>query len=288
MMLLTFRHGDRIAIGALQGDAIVDLSPIAPDMLALIDMGPEALARVAERAMSAPDTLSLQDVTLLSPIPTPRRNVMCLGRNYFEHARESYEARGQAVELPTHPVIFTKATTTVNGPFDDVPVNPAVSEQMDYEVELAVIIGRRGKNIGRAEAMDFVFGYTVLNDITARDVQDAHKQFFKGKSLDGCCPIGPWIVTADAIPDPHALRLTCRVNDEVRQESNTSDMMFDIPGFIEILSRGMTLMPGDILATGTPAGVGFAMKPPVFLRPGDVVECSIESIGIIRNRIVLA
>jgi 2-keto-4-pentenoate hydratase/2-oxohepta-3-ene-1,7-dioic acid hydratase in catechol pathway len=285
-MLLTFRHGDRVAIGALQGDAIVDLSPIAPDMLSLIDEGPDGLARASAFAAGSAETIPFGDVTLLAPIPTPRRNVMCLGRNYLEHARESFEARGQKVELPSHPVIFTKATTTVNGPFDDVAVDLSLSEQFDYEVELAVIIGRRGKNIPRAQALDHVFGYAVLNDITARDVQDAHKQFFKGKSFDGCCPIGPWIVTTDALPAPEALRLTCRVNDEVRQDASTADMLFDIPAFIEILSRGMTLLPGDILATGTPAGVGFAMNPPVFLRPGDVVECSIENIGVIRNRIV--
>jgi len=211
---------------------------------------------------------------------------MCLGKNYAEHARESYEARGEQVITTEYPVIFTKTTTCVNGPYDDIPFDPAVSEQMDYEAELAFIIGRRAKNVRRAEAMAYVFGYTVLNDVTARDLQTLHKQFFKGKSLDGSCPIGPWIVTADAISDPHAPRITCHVNGELRQDSAGESMTFDIPAIIEILSRGMTLLPGDIIATGTPSGVGFARKPPVFLRPGDVVECAIEGIGAIRNRIV--
>ena len=233
-----------------------------------------------------PATVPLADARLLAPIPTPRRNVICLGKNYAEHARESYEARGEQVITTEYPVIFTKATTSVNGPTDDIPVDDAISAQMDYEAELAFIIGRPARRVARAEAMQYVFGYTVLNDVTARDLQTAHKQFHIGKSLDGCCPIGPWIVTADAIPDPHALRITCHVNGELRQDSAGEVMTFDIPAIIEILSRTMTLLPGDIIATGTPSGVGFAMKPPVFLRPGDVVACAIEGIGEIRNRIV--
>ncbi len=184
-----------------------------------------------------------------------------------------------------YPVIFTKATTTVNGPYDDIPTDDSISAQMDYEAELAFIIGRPARRVGRADAMSYVFGYTVLNDITARDLQTAHKQFHVGKSLDGCCPIGPWIVTVDEIADPHARRITCHVNRELRQDSAAETMTFDIPAIVEILSRTMTLLPGDIVATGTPSGVGFARKPPVFLRPGDVVECTIEGIGTIRNRI---
>ena len=211
-----------------------------------------------------------------------------MGKNYVEHTRESYEARGEAVETIEYPVIFTKTTTCVNGPYDDIPYDAAVSEHIDYEAELAVIIGRRVKNTHREEAQAAVFGYTVLNDVTARDLQSLHKQFFKGKSLDGSCPIDPCIVTADELPDPYRLRITCRVNGELRQDSANETMTFDIPTIINHLSRGMTLLPGDIIATGTPSGVGFAMKPPVFLRPGDVVECAIEGIGAIRNRIATA
>jgi 2-keto-4-pentenoate hydratase/2-oxohepta-3-ene-1,7-dioic acid hydratase in catechol pathway len=283
--LLTYLHDNTPTLGLLRGEEVVALSSIAPDMLTLIDGGSEALARVREFAATAPATLPLANVRLLAPIPTPRRNVICLGKNYAEHARESYEARGEQVITTEYPVIFTKATTSVNGPYDDIPVDDAISAQMDYEAELAFIIGRPVRRVTRAEAMSYVFGYTVLNDVTARDLQTAHKQFHVGKSLDGCCPIGPWIVTADAIADPHALRITCHVNGELRQDSAGEVMTFDIPTIIEILSRTMTLLPGDIIATGTPRGVGFARKPPVFLRPGDVVECAIEGIGAIRNRI---
>jgi len=285
--LVTYQHANRTAPGVVHENVIIDLSAIAPDLLTLIDLGPPALARARDLA-AAPDaaTVPLAGAHLLAPIPTPRRNVICLGKNYAEHAREAYEARGEQVITTEYPVIFTKATTSVNGPYDDIPVDDAISAQMDYEAELAFIIGRPARRVSRAEAMQYVFGYTVLNDVTARDLQTAHKQFHIGKSLDGCCPIGPWIVTADTIPDPHALRITCHVNGELRQDSAGEVMTFDVPAIIEILSRTMTLLPGDIIATGTPSGVGFARKPPVFLRPGDVVECAIESIGAIRNRIV--
>jgi 2-keto-4-pentenoate hydratase/2-oxohepta-3-ene-1,7-dioic acid hydratase in catechol pathway len=286
--LLTYQHADRTAIGSLREETIVDLSAVAPDMLSLIELGEPGLARAREIVANAATTIPLADVKLLAPIPTPRRNAMCVGKNYAEHARESYEARGEQVITTEYPVIFTKTTTCINGPYEDIPYDVAVSEQIDYEAELAVIIGRRIKDASREEALAAVFGYTVLNDVTARDLQTLHKQFFKGKSLDGSCPMGPWIVTADEFPDPYALRITCRVNGELRQDSAGETMTFDIPAIIGHLSRGMTLLPGDIIATGTPSGVGFAMKPPVFLRPGDVVECAIEGIGAIRNRIAPA
>lgn len=283
--LLTYQYAHRTAIGLLRDGVIFDLSRVAPDMLSLIEMGAQGLSLARDADATATATLPLAAATLLAPIPTPRRNAMCVGKNYAEHARESYEARGEAIVSTEFPVIFTKATTCVNGPYEDVPFDAAISEQIDYEAELAVIIGREVKNASREEALAAVFGYTVLNDITARDLQTLHKQFFKGKSLDGSCPMGPWIVTADEIPDPYALRITCHVNGELRQDSAAETMTFDIPTIIGHLSRGMTLLPGDIIATGTPSGVGFAMKPPVFLRPGDVVECAIEGIGSIRNRI---
>lgn len=286
MKLITYEHTGRTAIGLVVADHIVDLSAVAGDMLGLIELGPVALERVNDIAAVASDTIPLADVTLLAPIPEPRRNMMCLGKNYAEHARESNEARGEKVEIPSSfPVIFTKATTSMNGPYADVTIDADVSPEMDYEAELAVIIGRRGKNLHRDEALAYVFGYTILNDVTARDLQTQHKQFFKGKSLDGCCPTGPWIVTADAIADPHDLVVTCYVNGELRQEGSTADMIFDIPEALAHLSKGMTLLPGDIIATGTPSGVGFAMRPPMFLKPGDVVECTVSEIGTIRNRI---
>ena len=285
MKLVTYEHNGRMAIGLLRDEYIIDLLAVAPDMIALIELGEQGLAQARAAAKAAGNAIPLSDVRLLPPIHTPRRNVMCVGKNYVEHTRESYEARGETVETIEYPVIFTKTTTCVNGPHDDIPYDAAVSEHIDYEAELAVIIGRRVKNTNREEAQAAVFGYTVLNDVTARDLQSLHKQFFKGKSLDGSCPIGPCIVTADELPDPYSLRITCHVNGDLRQDSANETMTFDIPTIINHLSRGMTLLPGDIIATGTPSGVGFAMKPPVFLQPGDVVECAIEGIGAIRNRI---
>jgi len=286
--LVTYRYAGRQSIGLVRENTVVDLSAVAPDMISLIELGHAGLEQVETYAATVTGGIPLAEVRLLAPIPTPRRNAMCVGKNYAEHTRESYEARGESAEAIDYPVIFTKTTTCINGPYDDIPFDAAVSEKIDYEAELAVIIGKRIKNADRDEALAAVFGYTVLNDITARDLQTAHKQFFKGKSLDGSCPMGPWIVTAAAIPDPYALRITCHVNGELRQDSANETMTFDIPTIIQHLSRGMTLLPGDIIATGTPSGVGFAMKPPVFLRPGDVVECAIEGIGAIRNRLAVA
>ena len=285
MKLVTFQSEGRVAAGLLEGEAVKDLSAVAPDMHTLIELGDRGLEHARAIAASAAVSLPLASVRLMAPIP-PRRNVMCIGKNYEAHARESYEARGEEVAATEYPVIFTKNTTCVIGPYDDIPFDKAVSEQIDYEAELAVIIGRKIRNASRDTAMAAVFGYTVLNDVTARDLQTLHKQFFKGKSLDGSCPIGPCIVTADEIFDPYALRITCAVNGELRQDSAGESMTFDIPTIIGHLSRGMTLLPGDIIATGTPSGVGFARKPQVFLRPGDIVECAIDGIGVIRNRVV--
>lgn len=288
MKLVTFEQAGRIGIGLLRDDQIIDLTALAPDMVGLIELGEQGAARARAMAGAAVTFIPLTDVKLLAPIHEPRRNVMCVGKNYAEHTRESYEARGENVEAIDYPVIFTKTTTCINGPYDDIPYNATVSEKIDYEAELAVIIGRRVKNATREEAQAAVFGYTVLNDVTARDLQTLHKQFFKGKSLDGSCPIGPWIVTADEIADPYALRITCRVNGELRQDSTAETMTFDIPTIIGHLSRGMTLLPGDIIATGTPSGVGFARTPPEFLQPGDLVEVEIENIGTLRTPIAHA
>jgi len=229
---------------------------------------------------------ALESVQLAAPIPHPRKNILCMALNYSEHVKETSIIRSRSAEPPTIPVIFTKAPTTINGPYGKFEIDPAVSTEIDWEVELAVIIGRKGKNIRAEEAMSYIFGYTVLNDITARDLQAKHKQFFKGKSLDGSCPMGPWIVTADETPHPDNLALHLRVNGVDKQNSNTSQMVFSIPTMIATMSLGMTLEPGDIIATGTPSGVGYSRTPAEFLRPGDIMESEIENIGIMRNPIV--
>src|SRR5258708_7138209 len=228
----------------------------------------------------------LNSVRLAAPIPRPRKNIMCVGRNYHEHAAESYRAHGQDRPQGDAPVIFTKATTTVNDPYGKIVIDPAISEQIDWEAELAVIIGKTGKNISEEDALSYVFGYTVLNDVTAPDVQDKFKQFFKGKSIDGYCPPGPWIVTADELPDPQQLAVRLRVNGVLKQDGHTSDIIYPVKTIISILSQGMTLEPGDIIATGTPSGVGFARKPPEFLKAGDVVETEIDGIGLLRNEVI--
>ncbi len=286
MRLVTYHTGTASHIGAVVGETLVDLSLLAPDMLTLIAGGPDMLARA--QALVAANTsprLPLASVTLLAPIPRPRKNIMCLGWNYAAHSAESARARGREATLPSYPVVFTKSVTAVNHPDAVIPYDANVSSEIDWEVELAFVIGRQGKNIQRTEALDYVFGYMILNDISARDIQSRHKQFFLGKSLDGSAPCGPWIVTPDEIGDPQALRLQLRVNGVTRQDANTSDMIFKIPDIIATLSLGITLEPGDIVATGTPSGVAMGMDPPVYLRPGDVVEAEIERIGVLRNTI---
>jgi 2-keto-4-pentenoate hydratase/2-oxohepta-3-ene-1,7-dioic acid hydratase in catechol pathway len=231
---------------------------------------------------------NLSEIQLAAPIPRPRKNLMCLGWNYADHAKETALIRGQETKAPEYPVFFTKAPTTVNSPYGNIIIDPQVSVEIDWEVELAVIIGNGGKNISEEDALSHIFGYTVLNDVTARDLQSRHKQFFKGKSIDGYCPMGPWIVTADEIKDPQHLDVKLRVNGITKQDGNTSMMVFPIRSIIAFLSLGMTLEPGDIIATGTPSGVGFARNPPEFLKAGDVMETEVEGIGVLRNVIVNA
>ncbi|MEZ4593829.1 MAG: fumarylacetoacetate hydrolase family protein [Chloroflexota bacterium] len=274
-------NGRSPQIGLVVDNELIDLSGVAPSMHAVINLSEEGMAMIAQHANSSP-RIPLADVKLLAPL-LPRRNVMCLGKNYADHAREMQTAQNEPIELPKFPVIFTKATTSVSGPYDPIPFDPHVSEDVDWEVELAVIIGKEGKNIPAEQAMAYVFGYTVLNDVTARDLQRQGKQFFKGKSLDGYCPTGPWIITRDELPNPHDLDVRCLVNGVEKQASNTRNMIFDIPFTIAYLSRGMTLLPGDIIATGTPDGVGAARTPPEFLRPGDVLTSIVEGVGELRN-----
>jgi 2-keto-4-pentenoate hydratase/2-oxohepta-3-ene-1,7-dioic acid hydratase in catechol pathway len=223
---------------------------------------------------------------ILAPIPTPRKNIVCLAVNYKAHLEEAARARGEEPNLPSDPIFFSKPPTSVTGPFSDV-IKPRVTEALDYEVELAFIVGKEGKYIPETQVWEHIFGYMVFNDFTARDLQRRHRQFLRGKGLDTFAPCGPFLVTADEISDPHNLDLSLTVNGEPRQSSNTGSMIFKIPQIINILSSGMTLQPGDIVATGTPEGVGSARTPPVFLQPGDIVETTVEKIGTMKNKIVL-
>jgi 2-keto-4-pentenoate hydratase/2-oxohepta-3-ene-1,7-dioic acid hydratase in catechol pathway len=310
MRLVTYRKGSaKPRVGALAGEAVLDLGALAADlarergtvrrgrsfprtMLELIQGGAEALAAarealghgegviardgigaLIERKLGAPAAR----VRLEAPIPRPARNVFCLGRNYKEHAAE------RGAEAPPHPVYFTKAPETVVAPGAKV-VHHTATKELDYEVELAVVIGTAGRDIPRARALEHVFGYTIVNDVTARDLQKRHGQWFKGKSLDTFCPMGPVLVTVDEIPDPQALSVAMRINGETRQSSHTSKMIFPVDECIAVLSQGFTVLPGDVIATGTPEGVGAALGK--FLGAGDRMEAEVEHIGVLANRIV--
>lgn len=233
-------------------------------------------------------SVPLAGAQLLAPLPQPRRNLWCVGRNYHAHAKELRDTvfkDNQAAKVDGWPIVFTKVPETVCGPGADVVLPNAVSTQIDYEAELTLVIGRGGRNITRADAMKHVFGYTIVNDVTARDVQMRHAQWDLGKSFDGFCPMGPWIVTADEL-DGSDTRVRCWVNGEVRQDARTTDLIFDIPTLVETCSRGITLLPGDIIATGTSAGVGMGMTPPRWLQHGDVVRIEIDGLGVLENRFV--
>lgn len=256
-----------------------------PTMLDIIRGGAAAMDKLKALAAKPGTTVDLANVKLHAPIPRPAKNVFCVGWNYLEHFEEGAKKLEEKRELPKHPVFFSKAPTAVNDPTGTIPYDAAISTSLDWEVELGVIIGPGGKNITEADAMKHVFGYTVMNDVTWRDIQRRHGgQWHKGKSLDGTCPMGPVIVTADSL-DHTNLKVECRVNGVVKQSSSTKFMYFKVPRLIAELSLGMTLEPGDLISSGTPEGVGFARTPPEFLQPGDLLETEIEGIGVLRNPI---
>ena len=302
MRLVSFTRDGSASYGLLlKNDRVMDLPRAASlagmaapggDMIGFI-AGGAASAQTARRleddagnAKLAPAIAPLSAVKLTAPIPRPRKNVFCIGRNYLEHVAEGDRVRGVETKLPEVPQIFTKPPTAVIGPDDEFRIEEKVSTRIDYEVELAVVIGAGGRNIAAANAMDHVYGYTICNDVTARDLQRRHEQWFKGKGLDRSCPMGPAIVTKDEIPNPKELELSLTVNGEQRQKSTVAMLIFDIPALIQSLSAGLTLEPGDIISTGTPSGVGFAMNPPRFLKPGDVTVCKITKIGELTTRFV--
>jgi 2-keto-4-pentenoate hydratase/2-oxohepta-3-ene-1,7-dioic acid hydratase in catechol pathway len=293
MKIVTFKRGDRVSAGALAGDKVVDLA--------------EALSR-ADRECSALDVITaspaqqqairdlvkqpgarshrVADVKLLAPIAQPRKNVFCVGRNYKEHILEGARARGVEPSFPKVPEFFSKPPTTVIGPDDGIERHARNTAKLDYEVELAVVIGKRTRDVSAAEALSSVFGYTIVNDVSARDAQFAHGQWFKGKSFDTFCPMGPCIVTADEFGNPSGHRISLKVNGEIRQDSTTADLLFSVADCISSLAASTTLEPGDVISTGTPSGVALGMTPQRWLEVGDVVEAEIEGIGVLRNTVI--
>jgi 2-keto-4-pentenoate hydratase/2-oxohepta-3-ene-1,7-dioic acid hydratase in catechol pathway len=265
------------------GQVSADLLSVQPFDVSAADAARGALPIV--EAMARGDALP----ALTAPIPRPRRNIFCVGKNYYAHAKEfagsGFDSSAKAGgDIPSVPIIFTKVPESVVGPTDFIDMPVGVSETIDYEAELTVIIGKGGKGISAANAMQHVWGYTIVNDVTARDWQNRHMQWHMGKSFDTFCPMGPWLVSADEC-DGTNTQVRCMVNGELRQDATTKDLIFNIPTLIETLSAGITLYPGDIIATGTPVGVGIGFKPPKYLKAGDVVKVEIDGIGFIENRV---
>ena len=283
MKFATFQHGGRVQVGLVDADAERIYPVEARDMVDLIRRFDE----IAPGIHMNGNGMDLAEVTLLAPIPRPPRNIFCVGKNYRDHAREfansGYEAGAvKGAEIDDYPAVFTKPATCVVGPGATVETHPTVTSSVDYEVELTIVIGKGGRDIKRADAFAHIWGYTIINDVTARDRQKNHRQWFLGKSLDTFCPMGPWITTSDEV-DAENLQVKTWVNGELRQDANTRDLIFDIAGLIETISAGTTLEPGDLIATGTPAGVGLGFKPPKFLKAGDNVTMSITGLGTLSN-----
>jgi 2-keto-4-pentenoate hydratase/2-oxohepta-3-ene-1,7-dioic acid hydratase in catechol pathway len=286
---VTFAVDDGDALGCVDHDGVTvrDLRPVVggASLVAVI----EDWDRLGPRLAEARDLPVVDDARLRAPLASPRRDLFAVGKNYREHVsefgRSGYDTPHRAEDLPDKPIVFSKATTSVTGPFDDIEAHASVTAELDYEAELAVIIGPGGRGISREQAMRHVWGYTIVDDVTARDVQRDHKQWLLGKSLDTHAPMGPWAVTADEIDDLAALEVSSTVNGEPRQKAPVADLIFDVPELIRVISAGITLLPGDVIATGTPAGVGIGFDPPRFLRPGDVVECAITGLGALRNTV---
>lgn len=296
MKLASFIVNEKNTFGIVENGMVIDLNGLRKESKDEIVFPNELLKGIEEgelflqkirvllslpAEMKKKHSYSIKEIKWLAPTPSVKRNIICVGKNYRDHAIEM----GSEKDIPKNIMIFTKATNTVIGHEEKVHSHKELTSQLDYEGELAVVIGKKGKSIQPEDALDYVFGFSIINDITARDLQKKHGQFFIGKSLDTTCPMGPYIVTKDEVKDPQSLAITTRVNNEIRQSSNTSAMIFPIPEIISTLSKGMTLEPGDIIATGTPAGVGKGMNPPRFLKNGDTIEIEIETVGILTNQL---
>ncbi len=293
MRLVTFRDGGDVRVGVETERAILPLDELVPDaprdMLAVVAAGEGLLARLREALNGGAQGLPKDRVQIMAPVPVPRANVMCVGKNYYEHAAEfegsGFDSSSGGQNIPDVPIFFTKVPGSVIGPDDEIDGSLDTDGTLDYEGELTLVIGKEGRGIPPEKAYEHIYGYTIINDVTARATQQRHKQWFLGKSFDTFCPMGPAIVTADEIPDPTAMQLQTRVNGELRQNVSVKDLIFDIPTMVATASRGMTLRPGDLIATGTPAGVGIGFNPPKYLKSGDVVAITIDPIGTLTNRV---
>lgn len=293
MKLVTYHADGGTRLGVLDGDRVIDLQrageaagkQLPNEMTAFIALGDAGLD-AAEAALKSGAGVVPGPVRLAAPLQNLRKNVFCVGRNYIKHIEEGFRARGMPVRMPSHLELFTKPPTTVIGPEGEIRWDSRATQQLDYEVEFTLIIGKDGRDIPADRAYDHIYGYTVANDVSAREVQRNHGQWFKGKSMDTFCPLGPCIVPKRYYPNPQSAQLSTRVNGQVRQNENTSDMLYKIPQIIEILSTALTLEVGDIIITGTPSGVGMGMDPPGWLKDGDVVECEVEGIGVLRNKVL--
>ena len=294
MKLVTFEASGAIKPGVFQANSrnIVDLTALMPtisDLNNLIDAGPEGLSALRESIVAPPNDAiySIDHVKLLAPIRKPARNIFCVGKNYYDHAEEfhqsGFDASAGKNAVPDCPIFFSKSHTSIIGPGEFIPATDDWTNSVDYEVELAVVIGSGGRRIQKSDAYNHVFGYTIINDVTSRTLQQQHKQWFLGKNFDGFCPMGPWLVTADEVGDVEKLSVSTHVNGELRQSAMVKDLIFDIPTLIADLSAVMTLQPGDIIATGTPAGVGLGFDPPRFMAAGDTVTLSIDKLGVLEN-----
>ena len=291
MRLLTYYYQDQARIGILDGDTVALPSLDRawqhryPDLSSLIrDKGLAELKQWCDVA-SDHSKVALDKACVLAPIPHPPCNIICLGWNYIEHVKETQGRALVQKDIPKYPVVFTKDLSTVHGPYQAIPYDAEVSVKIDWEAELAVVIGRRAHKVSKQDALDYVFGYAVANDISARDLQKRHRQFFIGKSLPGSCPMGPSIVTADEIADVQALTVQSRLNGVVKQNDTTANQIFDVATTISIISQILPLQPATIILTGTPSGVGYTRDPPEYLQPGDLIECEVSELGVIANRV---
>lgn len=305
MKFVYYENNNKECIGIIKDEKIIPLNNILNqisqepiysmmDVISNIDEGimmeiesyindRDITCSISSKSSAGNTYIPIESVRILAPIPYPKRNIICLGKNYVEHAKEIKTTKISDTFIPEEPIYFTKTASPAIGIEEYITFSSEVTKQVDYEAELAIVIGKEGKDIKPEEAEEYIFGYTIINDISARDLQVKHKQWFKAKSLDTFCPMGPCIVHKSSIPFPVELDIQCKINGELRQNSNTRKLIFDIPYIISDLSKDFTLKPGDIISTGTPSGVGMGFEPPKFLKDGDIVECYVERIGKLVN-----